>query len=145
MNKEEIKSYLKHRDPMLLVDSVELVTEQDKEEIISYCKHDVWSTMQFYKSITKIYVDSKLTLCKVFNLPLETAYKATNATLVGKILGAVRTSYPDSAQLKITLPKQIEEYIKYSLPKSIVDHVTTSPEKLTVNFSISKYPRFNVF
>jgi 3-hydroxyacyl-[acyl-carrier-protein] dehydratase len=31
MNKEEIKSYLKHRDPMLLVDSVELVTEQDKE------------------------------------------------------------------------------------------------------------------
>lgn len=31
MNKEEIKSYLKHRDPMLLVDSVELVTEQDNE------------------------------------------------------------------------------------------------------------------
>lgn len=31
MNKEEIKSYLKHRDPMLLVDSVELVTEQNKE------------------------------------------------------------------------------------------------------------------
>lgn len=31
MNKEEIKSYLKHRDPMLLVDSVDLVTEQDKE------------------------------------------------------------------------------------------------------------------
>lgn len=31
MNKEEIKSYLKHRDPMLLLDSVDLVTEQDKE------------------------------------------------------------------------------------------------------------------
>lgn len=111
----------------------ENLTEEDKAEIISYCKHDVWSTMQFYKKITKIYVDSKLTLCKVFNLPIETAYKATNATLVGKILGAVKTSYPDALQLKITLPKQIEEYIKYSLPKAIIDHVTNSPKKLTVN------------
>ena len=114
------------------------LTENDKEDIIKYCKHDVWSTMQFYKNITKAYVDSKLTLCKVFGLPIETAYKATNATLVGKILGAVKTPYNDSHRSDIRLPQQIEQYIRYSLPKHVVDRVLTSPDNFTADLFKNK-------
>lgn len=36
------------------------LTENDKAEIIDYCKHDVWSGMQFYKQVLKSFVATKL-------------------------------------------------------------------------------------
>lgn len=44
MNKEEIKTYLKHREPMLLVDSVRLETEVDAngdERLVAYGIYEV--------------------------------------------------------------------------------------------------------
>lgn len=44
MDREEIKKYLPHREPMLLVDEVELVSEKDKEEktvTYAYAKYEV--------------------------------------------------------------------------------------------------------
>jgi 3-hydroxyacyl-[acyl-carrier-protein] dehydratase len=44
MNKEEIKAYLKHRDPMLLVESVRLENEVDadgNERLVAYGTYEV--------------------------------------------------------------------------------------------------------
>lgn len=44
MNKEEIKTYLKHRDPMLLVESVRLENEVDadgNERLVAYGTYEV--------------------------------------------------------------------------------------------------------
>ncbi len=42
MNREEIKSYLKHREPMLLLDTVDLATEKDakgEDVLVAYASY----------------------------------------------------------------------------------------------------------
>jgi hypothetical protein len=102
--------------------------------------------MHFYRDILKGYVNSKLILCKVFGLDIETAYKATNATLVGKILGATRKSYADNTKETIIIPKSIKQYIEYALPKNVIDFIvnmkvyskSVTDKKLTVDLFKNK-------
>lgn len=110
----------------------EILTDEDKEEIISYCKHDVWATMMFYKLILKPFVASKLLVGKIFNLPADVCYKSTNANLSGAALGAMRKSFPDRNRLDIEIPKGLEQYITYSLPSTVVKRLCSSPDKFSV-------------
>ena len=105
------------------------LTDEDKAEIISYNKHDVWSSMMFYKIILKPFVASKLAVGRVFNIPVDVCYKSTNAKLSALAIGAVRTSYTDSNRQDIVIPDGLKQYISYSLPKYIVDRLCASPEK----------------
>ena len=109
------------------------LTEEEMLEIISYCKHDVWSGMHFYKRVLKPFIATKLLVGEVFNIPVDVCYKSTNATLSGKVLGAVRTSFLDKDRQDFVIPKELEQYIRYSLPKNVVDRVCASPEKFEVN------------
>jgi hypothetical protein len=108
------------------------LSEMDKLDIISYCKHDVWSCMMFYKIILKPFIATKLLVGKVFNLPIDICYKSTNANLSARALNAVRKSFPDAERQDIEIPNELKSYIAYSLPSSIVNRLCSSPEKVDV-------------
>lgn len=101
----------------------EVLSEQDKEDIIFYCKHDVWSSMQWYLTIIEPFIKAKLTLTRHFNLPEEDAYKLTNTQLVANVLGAKRTTFSDSEEVNIILPNKIKDYVNNNLPTEIVEYV----------------------
>jgi len=109
------------------------LTKEDKADIIDYCKHDVWAGMQFYNKVLKPFIDTKLLVGKVFNIPTADCYRLTNAMLSGRVLGAVRRSYQDSTRADIVIPLPIRNYIRYALPADIVDRVCASPANFTVN------------
>ena len=105
------------------------LTDEDKDAIIFYCKHDVWSSMMFYKVILKPFIASKLAVGRVFNIPMDVCYKSTNAKLSAIALGAKRRSYNDSERQDIVIPAELRQYIAYSLPSSVVMRLCSSPEK----------------
>lgn len=110
----------------------ENLTEEDKQAIIYYCKHDVWSTMVFYKKIIKPFIETKLLVGKVFNIPISTCYKSTNANLSAKALSAKKKTFADTERQDIVIPQELRQYIRYSLPASVVDRLCASPEKFEV-------------
>ena len=105
------------------------LTDEDKDAIIFYCKHDVWSSMMFYKIILKPFIESKLAVGRVFNIPMDVCYKSTNAKLSAIALGAKKTSFPDANRQDIVIPTELRQYISYSLPSHIVNRLCESPEK----------------
>ena len=108
------------------------LTPEDKASIIKYCKHDVWSSMMFYKVILKPFIASKLAVGRVFNIPMKTCYASTNAQISAIALGAKRRSYMDSERRDIEIPAELKTYIAYSLPASVVNRLCSSPEKFDV-------------
>lgn len=111
----------------------ENLTDREKADIIDYCKHDVWASMQFYDRVLKPFIDTKLLVGRVFHIPAAECYRLTNAMLSGQVLGAVRQSYQDSTREDITIPKSIENYIKYALPAAVIERVCASPKNFKVN------------
>ena len=112
-------------------DKTDLSTE-DKQDLIYYCKHDVWSAMIWFMEIVNPFLNSKLALAHVFNLDERDAYKCTNAQLVAKVLSAERTDFPDAERQDIVLPERIREYINNNLPKEIVEYVCNNIKSKTV-------------
>ncbi|MBR5199807.1 MAG: hypothetical protein IKW20_08310 [Bacteroidales bacterium] len=108
------------------------LTDEDKDAIIFYCKHDVWSSMMFYKVILKPFIASKLAVGRVFNIPMDVCYKSTNAKLSAIALGAKKKSFPDAHREDIVIPAELKQYISYSLPASVINRLCTSPEKFEV-------------
>lgn len=128
LKEKEACMQLDIRESTVPFDKVDL-TEEDKDDIISYCKHDVWSSMMFYKLILKPFVSTKILVGKVFDLPISQCYSSTNAGLSGAALKAVRKSYPDATRLDIEVPKELKQYITYSLPSTVINRLCSSPEK----------------
>ena len=108
------------------------LTDEDKDAIIFYCKHDVWSSMMFYKVILKPFIASKLAVGRVFNIPMDVCYKSTNAKLSAIALGAKKKSFPDAHREDIVIPAELKQYISYSLPASVINRLCASPEKFEV-------------
>lgn len=105
------------------------LTQEDKDAIIFYCKHDVWSSMMFYKVILKPFIAAKLAVGRVFNIPESECYRCTNAQISALAIGAKRSSFPDANRQDIVIPAALKDYIAYSLPSSIVNRLCSSPEK----------------
>jgi hypothetical protein len=99
------------------------LTEDEKQDIISYCDHDVFSSMYWYLHTVKPFVDTKLILCRKFNIPEKFGYSCTNAGLVSKALNVKRSSFPDEDRVDITLPIRIRDYCEKNLPKEVLDQV----------------------
>lgn len=108
------------------------LTDKDIDDIIYYCKHDVYSSMVFYKDIVHPYSQTKLLVGKTFNIPEATCYKSTNAQMVGLALGAKRISLPDFEKDEITLPSKIADYCRANLPSKILEHLLTKKSQLSV-------------
>lgn len=93
------------------------LTKNEKEEIIKYCKHDVKATVRLL-DYRREYIESKKMLSEMFNIPLSTALKSTNAKLCALVLEAVPTKRtPDN---KFIIPKKVEKYIRENLPENVI-------------------------
>lgn len=108
------------------------LTDEEKEDIIDYCKHDVWAGMPYYKKVLKPFIATKLLVGEVFDIPVATCYASTNAILSAKVLGAVKTSWPDAERQDFVIPKELRNYIRYSLPSEIVNRLCLDSTKFNV-------------
>lgn len=93
------------------------LTEEEKEEIIKYCKHDVLATVKLLE-YRREYVDSKKMLSEMFNIPLATALKSTNAKLCAMVLDA--TAKPRQLNTKFIIPNKVENYLRQNLPEDVI-------------------------
>ncbi|PGC86194.1 hypothetical protein [Bacillus toyonensis] len=86
------------------------LTEEEIEEVIKYCRHDVHETMHiFMETITEF--ESQVELLKMFNLPLRNISK-TKAQLSAFILDAKQPAVPRDDEFNFTFPNtlQINKY-----------------------------------
>lgn len=104
------------------------LSEMDKADLTYYCKHDVFASMYYFVKVMKGYVNNKLAIGKKFGIPEEECYMCTNAKLVSKALGAIRTNFQDSEKVEISLPEKIRDYCYRNLPQNIIDRIRNSTE-----------------
>lgn len=84
------------------------LTEEELQETIKYCKHDVEQTIEVFIE-RKADFEAHLGLIKMFNLPLIYIGK-TKPQLSAIILDCVRKEYDDEFELDITECIKIEKY-----------------------------------
>lgn len=80
------------------------LTEDEINETIKYCKHDVDATEKFLLQIRAPYLKSKLEIARLFHLPRNILNK-TNADLVSMVLEAKKVKRDD--ELFYDLPKEL--------------------------------------
>ena len=103
------------------------LTAKEKEEIIYYCKHDVFALHVMYACVSRPYIDTKLSLGKTYGLEPKVCYASTNAVLVGKVLGAERVHGTTITDPTIVIyEKPIREYIEKWVPEEARIHLLTS-------------------
>ncbi len=108
------------------------LTNEDKKDLVYYCRQDVYAAMVFYSKVVHPYTLTKLALGKRFNIPESTVRASTNARLVSLALGAVRTTFPDAERVDIDLPLKIKNYCYENLPNKILEQIRTSTESFSV-------------
>lgn len=107
----------------------ENLTYDDKEQILYYCKHDVYALHVFYHTMSKAYIDTKVQLCDTFDLTHKTAYINTNANLAGKVLEAERVHGTTITDPTLVIRNtELHEYFTKWLPSEIYKHLLTSQE-----------------
>lgn len=94
------------------------LTPKEKREIIEYCKHDVKATVELYK-YRQEYIEGKEVLSEMFNIPLATAYRSTNAKLAAIILQAVPKKRV--MDYNFVIPERVREYVEKWVPKEVLD------------------------
>lgn len=110
----------------------ENLTKEEKDDIIFYCKHDVYALHVLYWTTSKAYVDTKVQLCDTFGLDKKTAYTNTNANLSGKVLEAQRVHGTTITDPTITIrDKRLNDYFTQWLPEDIYQHLLTKQEAKT--------------
>lgn len=101
----------------------EVLSDEDKKNIIYYNKQDVYASMYWFKEIVHPYCMTKLAIGKRFNIPEDVCYKSTNANLVALALGAKRSNFEDEERIDIELPPQIKQYCYENVPNHILEHI----------------------
>ena len=125
---------LKEKEAILGLDIMETtvpfdkedLTDEDKEDIKKYNKHDVYASMIYYKEVVKPYSMVKLSMGRKFNIPIETCYTSTNARLVAMALGATRQHHSDAERVDIVLPEKIRDYCYKNMPEEIIERIRLS-------------------
>lgn len=64
------------------------LTPEELDEVIRYCKYDVDSTVRLYQERKEDYLDAKVLVGSMYNVPTEEALSLTNAKLSAKVLEA---------------------------------------------------------
>ena len=115
------------------------LTEEELEETIFYCKHDVNATEKLYH-LRKNYLENKLVLGRAKDIPDSRALYMTNAKLTAAYLNAVPSEhddernyvYPDNL-LREYIPEEVFEFFNKLYDKTLSDdEVFTSK----LNFNI---------
>lgn len=105
------------------------LTEAELEEVIKYCKHDVDTAERLVK-VRKAYLDGKMALGRMKELPDVKALYATNAKITAMFLGAEPVDryderkyvYPQNLNKDI-IPPDIIAFFDQIKDDSIPDHV----------------------
>ena len=108
------------------------LTDEDKDDLTYYCRHDVFACMYFYNKVMKGYVKNKLAIGKKFGIPERDCYMCTNANLVSKALGAKRSVFSDADEIEIKLPSKIHEYCYENLPNKLIDQIRTDTKPFEI-------------
>jgi len=111
------------------------LTAAEKEDIIFYCKHDVFALHVHYVCVAKPYIETKVDLALTYDIPEKTAYECTNAVLVGKVLGAERVHGTTIVDPTIRIYEEpLRNYIEKWVPKEALQHLLTSqkPKQLVM-------------
>lgn len=109
--------------------------DTEKEQIIYYCKHDVYALHVHYACVAKPYISTKLSLGKTYNVPAKVCYESTNAVLAGKVLEAERVSGTTITDPTIHIYETpLREYIEKWVPEDVRHHLLTSqkPKKVVL-------------
>lgn len=102
------------------------LTPADKENIIFYCKHDVYALHVLYWTTSKPYIDTKIQLCNTFGLDKKVGYINTNAVLSGKVLEAQRVHGTQIIDPTIKIYNQdLANYFEKWIPADIYKHLLT--------------------
>lgn len=112
---KQLEAFMGHdiRETTVPFDLDRKLTEEEIEEVVFYCKHDVHETMEvFSHNITEF--DSQLSLIREFKLPLKHISK-TQAQLSSVILGARDAELDDEDHIFLADTLRIEKYkeVKY--------------------------------
>lgn len=108
------------------------LTQQEKDNIIFYCKHDVYALHVLYWTTSKPYIDTKIQLCDTFGLNRKTGYINTNAVLSGKVLEAQRVHGTTIVDPTISIYNQeLAQYFEKWIPADIYKHLLSSQDSKT--------------
>ena len=108
------------------------LSDEDKVEVLYYCKQDVYASMRHYKEVIHEYTMTKKALGDKYGIPEKTWRMSTNASLISKVLGAKRMHFADEEKVEISLPTKIEAYCKQNVPAQILNKLLTSQENWEV-------------
>ena len=114
------------------------LTDEEIQDVIYYCKQDVFASMYYCHNIMRGYIATKLAIGRKFKIPEDVCYKSTNAGLVAKALGAKRTTFSDAEKIEIELPRKIEQYVRENLPSNVLNHILTSTSGLSAKLFNNK-------
>lgn len=105
------------------------LTEKELLETIEYCKADV-SVLPKLWQLRADYINAKITLCEMANIPLEEGLELTNAKLTAKFLNAKKQNLPTRREFDYNtipnidwqyIPLEITEFFDQVIDKSISD------------------------
>lgn len=114
------------------------LTDEDKANMTYYCKHDVYASMYYLREIMTGYIKNKLAIGRKFGIPEKECYMCTNAKLVAKALGAVRTHFDDAEKIQIELPAKIKSYCYDNLPSSLIDRICNDTKSFEIRLFDNK-------
>lgn len=104
------------------------LTPEELEEVIKYCKYDVDSTIRLYHERKEDYIDAKILISDMYNVPREEGIGLTNAKLCARILGAKKQTLNDERDYEIPdnidldlIPKPVLDFFLQIRDKSIPD------------------------
>lgn len=111
----------------------EHLTDDDKQEIIKYCIHDVDATYKLFMHRDS-YISSKITIAEMFGFPVQGVLKRNNAQLCAMVLKAKGERLPQTEEFII--PDRVKSYVTSNLPQDILDlfRVFTNQNKAVTLF-----------
>lgn len=92
------------------------LTPEELEEVIKYCKNDVDATVRLYQERKADYLDAKILVGQMYDVPPEEAIGYTNARLSARVLDAKYTERNDERDY--TLPPNLDPE---RIPKIVLD------------------------
>lgn len=104
------------------------LTPEELEEVITYCKYDVDSTVKLYQERKENYIDAKALISDMYGLDKSEGIGLTNAKLCARILGAKPKKFdderdyviPDNIDINL-IPKIVLDFFLQIRDKSIPD------------------------
>lgn len=104
------------------------LTPEELDEVIRYCKNDVDATVRLYQERKEDYIDAKVLVAEMYDVPVEEAIGLTNAKLSARVLNAKGVKrndernyvIPDNIDLDL-IPKVVLDFFMLIHDKSIPD------------------------